>query len=134
MENISIQQFKKEYVKKFEQLYAYRYDEGSSREHFVALGELVRNYYMNNWKSTIDEYKEKETKQVFYFSMEFLPGRMLKSNLLNLDILPVVEEGLRELGLDLDEVSMGEADPALGNGGLGRLASSFLVIRLDSHL
>ncbi|HJB23602.1 MAG TPA: glycogen/starch/alpha-glucan phosphorylase [Candidatus Jeotgalibaca pullicola] len=126
MENISIQQFKKEYVKKFEQLYAYRYDEGSSREHFVALGELVRNYYMNNWKSTIDEYKEKETKQVFYFSMEFLPGRMLKSNLLNLDILPVVEEGLRELGLDLDEVSMGEADPALGNGGLGRLASCFM--------
>lgn len=123
---MSIQQFKKDFVKEFDQLYAYSYDEGTPREQFLALGEVIRNYYMDNWKQTISDYKTNETKQIFYFSMEFLPGRMLKSNLLNLDVLAIVQEGLKELGLDLDEVSRGEADPALGNGGLGRLASCFM--------
>lgn len=123
---MSIQQFKKDFVKEFEQLYAYSYDEGTPREQFLALGEVIRNYYMDNWKQTISDYKTNETKQIFYFSMEFLPGRMLKSNLLNLDVLKTVQDGLKELGLNLDEVSRGEADPALGNGGLGRLASCFM--------
>ena len=126
MEKVSIQQFKKDFVKEFEQLYAYSYDEGTPREQFLALGEVIRNYYMDNWKQTISDYKTNETKQIFYFSMEFLPGRMLKSNLLNLDVLKTVQDGLKELGLNLDEVSRGEADPALGNGGLGRLASCFM--------
>lgn len=126
MGKVSIQQFKKDFVKEFEQLYAYSYDEGTPREQFLALGEVIRNYYMDNWKQTISDYKTNETKQIFYFSMEFLPGRMLKSNLLNLDVLKTVQDGLKELGLNLDEVSRGEADPALGNGGLGRLASCFM--------
>lgn len=126
MGKVSIQQFKKDFVKEFEQLYAYSYDEGTPREQFLALGEVIRNYYMDNWKQTISDYKMNETKQIFYFSMEFLPGRMLKSNLLNLDVLKTVQDGLKELGLNLDEVSRGEADPALGNGGLGRLASCFM--------
>ena len=58
--------------------------------------------------------------------MEFLPGRMLKSNLLNMGIMDCVKQGLEELGLDLDEVARAEVDPALGNGGLGRLASCFM--------
>ncbi|APZ48513.1 glucan phosphorylase [Jeotgalibaca sp. PTS2502] len=126
MGKVSIQQFKKDFVKEFDQLYAYSYDEGTPREQFLALGEVIRNYYMDNWKQTISDYKTNETKQIFYFSMEFLPGRMLKSNLLNLDVLKTVQDGLKELGLNLDEVSRGEADPALGNGGLGRLASCFM--------
>lgn len=126
MGKVSIQQFKKDFVKEFEQLYAYSYDEGTPREQFLALGEVIRNYYMDNWKQTISDYKTNETKQIFYFSMEFLPGRMLKSNLLNLDVFKTVQDGLKELGLNLDEVSRGEADPALGNGGLGRLASCFM--------
>ncbi len=126
MAKITVQQFKKDFVKKFEQMFAYDYKEGTEVELFTALGYVVKNYYMENWKHTIEEYKDKEKKQIYYFSMEFLPGRMLKSNLLNMGLFEVVEAGLQELELDLEEISDGEADPALGNGGLGRLASCFM--------
>lgn len=126
MKQLSVQQFKKDYVKKFDELYAYSYEEGTRREQFMALGYLVKNYYMEDWKNTINRYKDEKQKQVFYFSMEYLPGRMLRSNLLNMGIVETVEQGLGELGLMLDEVTLGEVDPALGNGGLGRLASCFM--------
>jgi glycogen phosphorylase len=122
----NVQEFKKEYTKKFEELFAYGYDEGSNTERFIALGDLVRGLYTEEWKSTVEDYIADQSKQVYYFSMEFLPGRMLKSNLLNLGILDCVREGMQELGLDFDEVARGEVDPALGNGGLGRLASCFM--------
>ncbi|CZQ81252.1 carbohydrate phosphorylase [Trichococcus palustris] len=122
----NVQEFKKEYTKKFEELFAYGYDEGSTTERFIALGDLVRGLYTEEWKSTVEDYIADQSKQVYYFSMEFLPGRMLKSNLLNLGILDCVREGMQELGLDFDEVARGEVDPALGNGGLGRLASCFM--------
>ena len=122
----NVQEFKKEYTKKFEELFAYGYDEGSNTERFIALGDLVRGQYTDEWKHTVEEYIADQSKQVYYFSMEFLPGRMLKSNLLNLGILDCVREGMQELGLDFDEVARGEVDPALGNGGLGRLASCFM--------
>lgn len=123
---LSVQQFKNDYRKKFEELYAYSFEEGTPREQFVALGYVVRNYYTENWKRTIEEYREDKVKQVFYFSIEFLPGRMLGNNLLNLGIQQVVQEGIEELGLDYSKVTMAEIDPALGNGGLGRLASCFM--------
>ncbi|UJF16529.1 glycogen/starch/alpha-glucan phosphorylase [Jeotgalibaca sp. MA1X17-3] len=126
MQPISVEQFKDDYIKKFEQLYAYNYKEGTQREKFSALGFLVKNYYMGDWKDTVDEYRDEKKKQMFYFSMEYLPGRMLRSNLLNLGLTEVVEEGLQELGLNLDNITLGEVDPALGNGGLGRLASCFM--------
>src|SRR5690606_10230005 len=72
------------------------------------------------------EYEKKQVKQLYYFSMEFLPGRMLKSNLLNLGILDVVREGIEDIGLDFHSIVQAEEDPALGNGGLGRLASCFM--------
>lgn len=123
---ITSKQFKDDYVKMFEQVYAYNYQEGTRREQFEVLGSLIKKYYMQDWKKTIEAYKENKEKQVYYFSMEFLPGRMLKSNLWNLGLTSVVATGLAELGLDLDEVAEGEVDPALGNGGLGRLASCFM--------
>ncbi|WP_420828519.1 glycogen/starch/alpha-glucan phosphorylase [Jeotgalibaca caeni] len=123
---ITSKQFKDDYVKMFEQVYAYNYQEGTRREQFEVLGSLIKKYYMKDWKKTIEAYKENKEKQVYYFSMEFLPGRMLKSNLWNLGLTSVVATGLAELGLDLDEVAEGEVDPALGNGGLGRLASCFM--------
>ena len=121
-----IQEFKKEYQKKFEELFAYGYESGSKTEQYIALGDLVRGLYSEDWIQTIMEYNKKKEKQVYYFSMEFLPGRMLKSNLLNMGILDCVKQGMDELGLDLDEVARAEVDPALGNGGLGRLASCFM--------
>lgn len=126
MEIMDVQQFKERFKKKFEEMYAFDYKEGSKRELFLALGYLVKNLYSSDWRATAQEYKEKEIKQVFYFSMEFLPGRMLKSNLLNMGLLDVVQEGLQDLGLELDEIASGEMDPALGNGGLGRLAACFM--------
>ncbi len=122
----NVEEFKKEYTKKFEELFAYGYEEGSNTERFIALGDLVRGHYTDEWKHTVEDYIANQSKQVYYFSMEFLPGRMLKSNLLNLGILDCVREGMQELGLDFDEVARGEVDPALGNGGLGRLASCFM--------
>ncbi|MGV7710927.1 glycogen/starch/alpha-glucan phosphorylase, partial [Mycobacterium kansasii] len=62
----------------------------------------------------------------YYFSIEFLPGKMLKSNLLNLGILNTVREGLNDFGIELDEIAKIEPDMAIGNGGLGRLASCFM--------
>lgn len=121
-----VQEFKKEYQKKFEELFAYGYEAGSKTEQYIALGDLVRGLYSEDWIQTIMEYNKKKEKQVYYFSMEFLPGRMLKSNLLNMGILECVKQGMDELGLDLDEVARAEVDPALGNGGLGRLASCFM--------
>ena len=121
-----VQEFKKEYQKTFEELFAYSYEDGSKTEQFIALGDLVRGRYSEDWIQTIANYNKSKEKQVYYFSMEFLPGRMLKSNLLNMGILDCVKQGMEELGLDLDEVARAEVDPALGNGGLGRLASCFM--------
>ena len=126
MQKMDVSQFKDRYKKKFQERFAFNYENATKQEQFVALGHLVKDLYSSDWKETVDTYQENEQKQVYYFSMEFLPGRILKSNLLNLGILDVVQEGLAELGLDLDEVASGEMDPALGNGGLGRLASCFM--------
>lgn len=122
----NVVEFKKEYQKKFEELFAYGYADGSKVDQFIALGDLVRGLYVEDWKANVEYNIDNKEKQVYYFSMEFLPGRMLKSNLLNLGILDCVREGLSELNLDLDEVARAEVDPALGNGGLGRLASCFM--------
>lgn len=121
-----VQEFKKEYQKTFEELFAYSYEDGSKTEQFIALGDLVRGRYSEDWIQTVTNYNKNKEKQVYYFSMEFLPGRMLKSNLLNMGILDCVKQGMEEMGLDLDEVARAEVDPALGNGGLGRLASCFM--------
>lgn len=126
MQKMDVSQFKDRYKKKFQERFAFNYENATKQEQFVALGHLVKDLYSSDWKETVDTYQENKQKQVYYFSMEFLPGRMLKSNLLNLGILDVVQEGLADLGLDLDEVASGEMDPALGNGGLGRLASCFM--------
>lgn len=122
----NVEEFKEKFINKFEEMYAFDYRRGSKREQFLALGYLIKNFYASDWRKSVDSYRKNEIKQIYYFSMEFLPGRMLKSNLLNLGLLDVVSKGMAELGLDLDEVSKGEMDPALGNGGLGRLAACFM--------
>ena len=87
---------------------------------------LIRKYYTNTWITRNHELSEKQEKIAYYFSIEFLPGRMLETNLLNLGILDVVKEGFAELGIDFREVVEAEHDMALGNGGLGRLAAAFM--------
>ncbi|MDR0298543.1 MAG: glycogen/starch/alpha-glucan phosphorylase [Streptococcaceae bacterium] len=98
----------------------------TDQEKYMALAHAVKEYYSEIWVED-NEYKDKTgTKQTYYFSIEFMPGRMLKSNLLNLGILDTVREALADLDTDLDVIAKNEQDMAIGNGGLGRLASCFM--------
>ena len=118
--------FKDAYKKKFEDMFAVPYTSGSTTEQFQALGQLLRSIYTDKWVHYNQGKLDSKQKQVFYFSMEFLPGRQLKRYLLNLDLLDTARTALEELGLDFEAVAAAEVDPALGNGGLGRLASCFM--------
>ena len=93
---------------------------------FNALAYTLNDYLTENWMTTIDEYRKQNAKRVYYLSLEFLTGRFLVKNLLNLGIYDQCDQVLKELGLSLDKLSDVEPDPALGNGGLGRLAACFL--------
>lgn len=118
--------FKEEFEKRLQERFALSIKDASNKELYETLGRLVTSHYSRNWKHTRQEYLDQKQKQVYYFSIEFLPGRMLKSNLLNLGILDTVQEGLKEFGIDLEDLVKEEPDMALGNGGLGRLASCFM--------
>lgn len=103
-----------------------RLEEATDLEKYKALGMMVREYISRNWIITGNTYEEIKARQVFYFSMEFLPGRWLGQNLLNLGVYHQCEEWLRDLGIDLVTIEDQEPDAGLGNGGLGRLAACFL--------
>lgn len=124
--DLTKKRFKEDFKRMLTELYSMDVAQSEDTEQYFALGNLVRSYCAKNWSSTNRLYMKKEKKQAYYFSMEFLLGRMLKSNLLNLGILETVRGGLKELGIDLEKVVQIEADPGLGNGGLGRLAACFI--------
>lgn len=122
MITISKKKFKHAFKSKMYSLYAQPVEEASKDEIFRVLCCVIKDFIAKEWVGTrIDK-----EKAVFYFSMEFLIGRQLQSNLLNLDVEHEMEEGLKELGIDLNEIIETEPDPGLGNGGLGRLAACFL--------
>ena len=95
-------------------------------ELFQTLARTIRKYITPMWLERRNKLVEDKQKIAYYFSIEFLPGRMLETNLLNLGILDVVKEGFDELGIDFTAVKRAEHDMALGNGGLGRLAAAFM--------
>lgn len=95
-------------------------------ELFTSLAKVIRKYYTPLWLERNRKISENQEKVAYYFSIEFLPGRMLETNLLNLGILDIVKEGFAELNVDFDAVKNAEHDMALGNGGLGRLAAAFM--------
>ncbi|MFG6147019.1 glycogen/starch/alpha-glucan phosphorylase [Halobacillus sp. B23F22_1] len=101
-------------------------ESASEVDAYRALGSLVKDEMNRNWLKTMRQYEESKEKQVYYFSMEFLIGRLLGNNLLNMQLLSLVKEGLNELGFSLTELEEEENDAGLGNGGLGRLAACFL--------
>ena len=122
MISISKKKFKHAFKTKMYSLYAQPVEEASKDEIFRVLCCVIKDFIAKEWVGTrIDK-----EKAVFYFSMEFLIGRQLESNLLNLDVEHEIEQGLKELGINLDEIIETEPDPGLGNGGLGRLAACFL--------
>ena len=124
-------QFKKEAFKesvkenvKF--LYRKTLEEATQEQIFQAVSYTVKDVIIDNWLETQNAYQKQDPKIVYYMSMEFLMGRALGNNLLNLTAYEEVKEALEELGLDLNVIEDQEPDPALGNGGLGRLAACFL--------
>ncbi|MEA1987879.1 MAG: glycogen/starch/alpha-glucan family phosphorylase, partial [Pseudomonadota bacterium] len=93
---------------------------------YKALSYTMRDRLMSHWKKTWEAYNEKQLKKAYYLSMEFLIGRSLTNNLLNLGVESETQQAMYDLGLDLEEIEEAERDAGLGNGGLGRLAACFM--------
>ena len=118
--------FKKEIEYNVKTLYRKTIDEATPQELYQAVSYSVKDDIIDRWIATHKVYKEKNVKKVYYLSMEFLVGRALGNNLLNLGYYEQIKEALDEMGLDINFIEDQERDPALGNGGLGRLAACFL--------
>lgn len=112
--------------KNVRQLFRKELEEGSQEEIFQAVSLAVKDSIIEDWLATQQEINKTDPKIVYYMSMEFLIGRLLGNNLINLTLYKEVQEALQEMGLDLNVIEDQEPDPALGNGGLGRLAACFL--------
>ena len=123
---IDKESFKEAYQRKVQTMYGKNFREVSFNDQYVALGSLIRDYINPNWMKTNRQYNEKGEKQLYYFSIEFLLGKLLEMNLLNMGLTTVCTEALGELGIDLNDMIGEEPDAGLGNGGLGRLAACFL--------
>ncbi|MDF2549225.1 MAG: glycogen/starch/alpha-glucan phosphorylase [Chlamydiales bacterium] len=98
----------------------------TKRDYYLAMAHAIRDLLVARWIETQKNYYKKDAKRVYYLSLEFLIGRTMGNSLINLDILPIAQEALKELGIDIEEVREMEWDAGLGNGGLGRLAACFL--------
>jgi len=123
---IDKEMFKIDYVEKLQTMFAEDVIDASPLHQYYALGALIKDYCSKPWIESNNEYGKNRGKQIYYFSMEFLVGRLLNSNLVNLGIKDICAEALSDLGISLIEVEDIEADAGLGNGGLGRLAACFL--------
>ena len=126
MLNLTKEEFKKSYVDSMATVFGRVMEKASPIEQYIVLGDFVRGYAAKNWMVSKENSAKKGDKQMYYFSMEFLMGRLLTNNLMNLGIYDVVKEGLAELNIDLECLEDLEADAGLGNGGLGRLAACFM--------
>lgn len=122
----NVESFKTEFQKRAIEKYGNNYKKCHITELYDILGTMVRDYVSFDWKESKEYVNKKEERQLVYFSMEFLIGRLLVNNLQNLGIYQVTKEGLASLGIDIHELEEQECDAGLGNGGLGRLAACFL--------
>ncbi len=120
------EEFKKEVVSNVKLLFRKKVEEASDEQIFQAVSYTIKDMIMDRWIATQKEYEKRDVKTVYYMSMEFLMGRALGNNMINLMCYKEVKEALIELGLDINVIEDQEPDAALGNGGLGRLAACFL--------
>ena len=120
------EEIKNDYLKRLTFTFAEDISQATLEHKYFALGKLIKDYLTEKWAETNKIYRERKVKQTYYFSMEFLIGRLLETNLINLGIRDLCEEALKELGIDFNELVSYEEDAGLGNGGLGRLAACFI--------
>ena len=120
------EEFKKSVKENVKFLYRKTLEEATQEQIFQAVSYTVKDVIIDNWLKSQKAYEKQDPKIVYYMSMEFLMGRALGNNLINLGAYGEVKEALDELGLDINCIEDQEPDPALGNGGLGRLAACFL--------
>lgn len=122
----NVESFKSEFQKRTIEKYGNDYKKCHITELYDILGTMVRDYVSFDWKESKEYVNKNAEKQLVYFSMEFLIGRLLVNNMQNLGIYQVAKDGLTSLGIDIHELEEQECDAGLGNGGLGRLAACFL--------
>lgn len=120
------ERFKEDFLKRLEMLCGKSFSESTPRDHYQTLGNMIREFVSNDWIATNERYMAVREKQVYYLSIEYLLGKLLRQNLLNLGVEETVAEGLSDLGIELADLEDLEPDAGLGNGGLGRLAACFL--------
>ena len=118
--------FKQEVLNNLKTQFRVELDNASQQQIYQAVAYALKEWIIEEWMDTQKTYEEKDPKILYYMSMEFLMGRALGNNLINMSMYGEVKEALDELGVDLNMVEDQEPDPALGNGGLGRLAACFL--------
>ena len=118
--------FKRSVLYNVRTLYRKTMEEATDQQIFQAVSYAVKDQIVENWMETQKEYEKKDPKTVYYLSMEFLMGRALGNNMINLQAYDQAKEALEELGVDINVIEDQEPDAALGNGGLGRLAACFL--------
>ena len=118
--------FKKEFTKRMLERFGVSIEDSHISERYEILGEMVRDYANVDWGKTRNKATHNDQKQLIYFSMEFLIGRLLVNNMQNMGIYEIAKDGLNELGINIHELEEQESDAGLGNGGLGRLAACFL--------
>ena len=118
--------FKQEVLNNLKTQFRVELDNASQQQIYQAVAYALKEWIIEDWMDTRKTYEEKDPKILYYMSMEFLMGRALGNNLINMSMYGEVKEALDELGVDLNAVEDQEPDPALGNGGLGRLAACFL--------
>lgn len=123
---ISAKELKKSIEDNVKVLYRKTIDEASKEQVFYALSYAIKDTIIDEWIATHKAYDEQDAKILYYLSMEFLIGRALGNNIINLGEREEIAQVLAELGFDLTDIEDEESDPALGNGGLGRLAACFL--------
>ena len=126
MREISKEEFKKSITENVKNQYRRTIDEATPQQIFQAVSYAIKDVIIDDWIATQKQFDETGAKKVYYLSMEFLMGRALGNNIINLGAKKAVKEALEELGFDLNAIEDQEPDPALGNGGLGRLAACFL--------